>query len=172
MALVTLQTNFIETKLLHGCSPVNLLHICQKAVLMNTYGELFLQIFNQHACHIFHYKLVSKLGFFLIHLTSLMLSSERAVLRLPELSLFLFRLDPCERLFARWCLKTANCYEVFLSKKICTTRKWISSRKCISNIFVSILCAELSNHDPWNSLLFANSRITLLIKQLLWVIRN
>ena len=103
MALVTLQTNFIETKLLHGCSPVNLLHICQKAVLMNTYGELFLQIFNQHACHIFHYKLVSKLGFFLIHLTSLMLSSERAVLRLPELSLFLFRLVPCERHFGTFC---------------------------------------------------------------------
>ena len=64
---VKLQTNFIEITLLHGCSPVNLLDICKKAVLTNTCGELLLQIFIQHACHIFHYKLVSNLGCFLIH---------------------------------------------------------------------------------------------------------
>ena len=64
---VKLQNNFIEITLPHGCSPVNLLHICRKAVLTNTHGELLLQIFIQHACHIFQYKFVSNLGCFLIY---------------------------------------------------------------------------------------------------------
>ena len=62
-----LRTNLIEITLPYGCSPVNLLHICRTAVLTNTYGVLLLQIFIQHACHIFQYKFVSNLGCFLIY---------------------------------------------------------------------------------------------------------
>ena len=64
---VRLQTNVTEITFLHGCSPVNLLHICRTAVLSNTCGELLLQIFIQHACHIVQYKFVSNLGCFLIY---------------------------------------------------------------------------------------------------------
>ena len=64
---VRLQTNVIEITFLHGCSPVNLLQICRTAVLSNTCGELLLQIFIQHACHIVQYKFVSNLGCFLIY---------------------------------------------------------------------------------------------------------
>ena len=38
-----------------------------------------------------------------IFLTRSMFSSERAVLRLPESSLFLFRVVPCERYFVTFC---------------------------------------------------------------------
>ena len=64
---VKLQTNFIEITLPYGYSPVNLLHNYRAAVLTNTYGELLLQIFIQHASHIFQYKSVSNLGCFLIY---------------------------------------------------------------------------------------------------------
>ena len=67
MISVKLQTNFIEITLPRGCSPVNLQHICRTAVLANTYGELLMQIFIQHACHVFQYKFVSNLGCFLIY---------------------------------------------------------------------------------------------------------
>ena len=48
--------NFIEIRLPHGCSSVNLLHICRTVILTNTYGGLLLQIFIDHACHILQYK--------------------------------------------------------------------------------------------------------------------
>ena len=37
-----LQSNFIETKLRHGCSPVNLLHFFRKSFTKNTSGRLLL----------------------------------------------------------------------------------------------------------------------------------
>ena len=37
-----LLSNFIEITLLHGCSPVNLLHIFRTAFPENTSGEIFL----------------------------------------------------------------------------------------------------------------------------------
>ena len=103
---VTLQTNFIEITLLHGCSPVNLLDNCKNAVLTNTCGELLLQIFIQHACHIFHYKLVSNLGCFLIHSYS----------DLPHVN-GIFCNVLLDSLFARWYLKTASCYVAFSFEK-------------------------------------------------------
>ena len=39
---IKLQSNFIEIKLRHGCSPVNLLHIFRIPFLKNTSGRLFL----------------------------------------------------------------------------------------------------------------------------------
>ena len=38
----TLQSNFVEITLLHGCSPVNLLHIFRTHVPKNTSGRLLL----------------------------------------------------------------------------------------------------------------------------------
>ena len=35
--------NFIEIKLRHGCSPVNLLHIFRTPFIKNTYGGLLLE---------------------------------------------------------------------------------------------------------------------------------
>ena len=67
MISVRLQTDVIKITLPHGCSPVNLFHICRAAVLTNTCGELLLQIFIQHTCHIFKYKFVSNLVCFLIY---------------------------------------------------------------------------------------------------------
>ena len=89
---VKLQTNFTEMTFPHGCSPVNLLHNCRAAVLTNTYGKLLLQISIQ----------VIE-SFSNIFLTSSMFTSERAVIRLPKFSLFLFRLVPCERYFVTFC---------------------------------------------------------------------
>ena len=39
--------NFVEITLQHGCSPVNLLHICKTPVPKNTPGQLLLNIINQ-----------------------------------------------------------------------------------------------------------------------------
>ena len=39
---IKLQSSFIEITLRHGCSPVNLLHICRKRFLSNTYEWLLL----------------------------------------------------------------------------------------------------------------------------------
>ena len=41
---LTLQSNFIEITLRHGCSPVNLLHIFRTPFLKNTSGPLLLKI--------------------------------------------------------------------------------------------------------------------------------
>ena len=41
---LTLQSNFIEITLRHGCSRVNLLHIFRAPFLKNTYGRLLLKI--------------------------------------------------------------------------------------------------------------------------------
>ena len=63
-------SKFIEIALPHGCSPVNLLHICKTAVLTNTYGGLLLQTFIQHVCHIFRCKFVSFFPYFQQHCVS------------------------------------------------------------------------------------------------------
>ena len=65
-----------------------------------------LQIFIQHACHIFHYKLVSNLGCFLIHSYS-DLSHVNGI----------FCNVLLDSLFARWYLKTASCYVDFSFEK-------------------------------------------------------
>ena len=41
---INLQSNFIETKLWHWCSPVNLLYIFKTTFNKNTYGGLLLQV--------------------------------------------------------------------------------------------------------------------------------
>ena len=41
---IKLQSNFIEIKLRHGCSPVNLLHIFRTSFLKNTSGGLLLKL--------------------------------------------------------------------------------------------------------------------------------
>ena len=154
-------------------------HNCNKAVLTNTYGELLLQIFIQHACHIFQYILVSHLGCFIIYLISSMLSSERAVFRLPEFSLFLFRLVSCKRHFVTfswivflkggaWLNRCWNpawtamylFFEEYFYKKSSFFSWYLTHcslesppKNVFSNIFISILCPELYNYDPWNSLL-------------------
>ena len=53
MISVKLNSNFVKILCLHGCFPVNLLHIFRTVVLTNTYVGLFRQIFIQHVCHIF-----------------------------------------------------------------------------------------------------------------------
>ena len=47
-------SNFVEITLSHGCSPVNLLHICRTAVDEHLWA-LFLQIFFRYkSCPFFH----------------------------------------------------------------------------------------------------------------------
>ena len=131
--------------------------------------------------------------FFNIFQTRSMCSSERAVLRLPEFSLFLFRLVPSERYFLTFCWIVLwqggawlNRYRndawifrnIFLQQKLVllliieALQPWISSRQGSSECFLSILSPDPSNYDPWNSWLVANSLTILLIKQLFWVISN
>ena len=56
-----LQCNFVEITLLHGSSPVNLLHICRTPLLKNTSQGMFLLLdCNQEECvyyyyHYYHY---------------------------------------------------------------------------------------------------------------------
>ena len=106
---------------------------------------------------------------------------ERAVLRLPEFSLFLFRLVPCEPYFVKfywiiflqdgvWLNRFRNAawtaMQLFLSKNFSTTKPLFSfniwavvtlnhfqERYFRIHIFISILSPEPSNYDPWNSLL-------------------
>ena len=112
---VKLQTNFIEITVPHGCFPVNLLHICRNAVLTNTYGELLLQICVPY----FSIQIRVKFGLFSnIFLTSSMFSSEWAALRIPESSLFLFRLVSCEWYFVNFC------WIVFLQGGAWVNRCW------------------------------------------------
>ena len=110
------------------CSPVNLLHICRTATLMNTYGELLLQIFIQHVYHIFQYKLLSNLDCFLAYfwLDQYFLQKEQSfvfqiffvpVEKRSMWMVFCNVLLDC--LFARWCLIKlllkccVNCYVAF-----------------------------------------------------------
>ena len=84
-------------------SPVNLLHICRKAVLTNTYGEL-LSLWGATCLPYFSIQICVKFELFSnIFLTSSMFSSDQVVLPLPEFSLFLFRLVPCGRYFVTFC---------------------------------------------------------------------
>ena len=179
MSSVKLRTNFIEITLPHGCCPVNLLHICRTAVLTNTYGVLLLQIFIQHACHIFQYKFVSNLGCFLIYFWLVQCSiqneqpSSSRIFFVPfqtrsMWTVFCKVLLNC--LFASWCLIKSlskcclNCYVAFLSKNFSTRHCNIVTlpEKIFSNIFRSILFPELSTvairylESPWNQ--WKNSR--------------
>ena len=78
-----LQTSFIEILLTRGCYCVNLLHIYL------TYFSTQIRV---------KFGLLSN-----VLLTSSMFFSERAILRLPEFSLFLLRLVPCEQYFVTVC---------------------------------------------------------------------
>ena len=64
-----LQNKFIEIIFLHGCSPVNLLHIFRKLFPNNTSGQLLLSFFNKVAGHLV-YKFIKKRlhhRYFLVH---------------------------------------------------------------------------------------------------------
>ena len=177
---VKLRTNFIEITLLDGCSTINLLHICRTAVFTNTYGELLLQIFIQHACHIFQYKFVSNLDCFLIYfwLVQCSIQNEQSFVfqnifcSFSDSSMwtvFCKALLSC--FFARWCLirslskSCLNCCVAFSFEKRFYIKNsfffWYLRHcnieslpgKIFSNIFISIFSPELSNYDPWNSLL-------------------
>ena len=78
-----LQTSFIEILLTRGCYCVNLFHI-------------YLPYFSTQIR--VKFGLLSN-----VLLTSSMFFSERAILRLPEFSLFLLRLVPCEQYFVTVC---------------------------------------------------------------------
>ena len=101
---VNLGTNFIEITLPNGRSPLNLLLICRTAVLTNTYVRPLLQIFIWHVLPYFSIQIRVKFGLFSnIFLTNPMFCSGGKVFRLPEFSLFLFRLVPYEWYFVKFC---------------------------------------------------------------------
>ena len=81
-----------------------LLHICRTVTLTNTYGEMLLQIFIQHACHIFQYKFVSNLRCFLAYywLDQCSLQKEQSFI-FQNFICLPFRVVPWERYFVAFC---------------------------------------------------------------------
>ena len=116
-----------------------LLHICRTVTLTNTYGEMLLQIFIQHACHIFQYKFVSNLRCFLTYfwLDQCSLQKEQSfvfqnficsIQRRSMWTVFFNVLLDC--FIARWCLIKSlskcclNCYVAFSFDKFFCNRNF------------------------------------------------
>ena len=89
----------------HGCFSVNLLHICRTASCFDEHlwGTRSVNFYSTCLPY-FSVQIRVKFRLFSnMFLTRSMFSSEREVLRLPELYLFLFRVAPCGRYFLTFC---------------------------------------------------------------------